>query len=892
MGGCGSAGLRGSHRWRRTRFPEGESAGTGGQLRRPARWCALAVALVCLTLVALVGVGSGVASAAANWSSPQSIDPSGGGLGPLSCPSSTFCMATDAHANALTYSSGAWSSPQQIENPSNPADPSNPYRPTAVSCVSASFCMAGDNYGRAITYTSGSWSSPQTIDSSYQPVNSAANSQLMSVSCPSTTFCMALDSVGNFLTYQSGTWSAPQAVETQAYFGYDSLSCASSTFCVAVDVATDMAYMYENGSWTADALSPPEGTVLNMNSVSCPTITFCVATDRGGTVFTYQNGSWDSGQQVDTTASEPWPVVSCATATFCQMVDAGGNAFGYDSGSAPSVGTGAASAAQTTWTVSGTVNPNGSTVTGCRFDYGTTTSYGSSVPCPQSVGSGTSPVSVSASLSGLSAGTIYHYRLEATNGSGTGYGSDATFTTASASSSGGGGGTNSGSSGGSGGGTSAACEAYTLPVGRFELATEPPDVFSLPFGWALQPLLSFGLVGGGTAVPRGGFVNFAGPFGDGNLSLATLTLDANGAKHPLLGPLKLNWDGLAVSGPSLPQLPTDENVPEPLGSYVALPLISVTGTFSRDQDLGPFALGLCGSFGAQLAVRLYLFQAAAYVAEKVLAGAVADASTDGIATPVVIAVLRNQVLNDVLSFVTQLEKIAENAKQEFNLTMSVAAPVGELLGMILNAGVHYVAPYIHKAVAYVLGAVARWAGQQVAGLVNGAGAVWGATIGRFAAFPGPAGFAGQQVGQLGISRRRLAAGRLRVASYPRTRAQAVSVAAALLQYGRGRATIRPLFTSSAHPVAGQLLSIAGGHLTRFGRALIELTGPGYAAQRLVATREGTAAEVIILPKMMRPGRWTLGILDYSGSARGAPVRIDGMSWIVHAPKRRRHRKPR
>jgi sugar lactone lactonase YvrE len=562
----------------------------------------------------------------------------------------------------------------------------------------------------------------------------------------------------------------------------------------------------------------------------------------------------------------------------------------------PTVVTEAATVSSSSANALGTVNPNGSPVINCQFDYGTTTSYGSSAPCSQSPGSGSSPVPVSATLSGLTANTTYHFRLEATNGVGTGYGQDDTFTTSTASSSGGGGsgsgggsggGGGSGSGGDSGGGTKACETLYTLNAQKagLVLATEPPEIFSLPFGWALQPLAGIGLVGGGSATSSGNDVTLNGPSGNGDLSLATLTLDANGNTQPLLGGFNLSWDGLSVSGPGLPSLGTDDRTAELLGSYVSLPLLSVYADVLLDHNLGPFALGACATAGAQLAARLYLFQAAVYVAEKIAAGAVADASTDGLATPVVLAVLRNQVLKDASSFVEQLTKIAEDAKDTFNLTMSVAPPVSQLVSLILNAGVHYVAPYVHRALSYVLKAVGRWAGQQLGNALNGAGFVWGATLGHFLSAEPAAGFAGQQVRQLAISRRRLAAGRLRVAREPRARAQAVSIAAALLQYGRSRAMIRPLFTSSMLPKAGQLLSIAGGHLTRFGRALIELTGPGYAAQRLVATRGGTAAEVIILPRNMKPGRWTLGILDYSPSAHGAPVRIDGMSWIVRAPKR-------
>ncbi|HYB24560.1 MAG TPA: IPT/TIG domain-containing protein [Solirubrobacteraceae bacterium] len=71
--------------------------------------------------------------------------------------------------------------------------------------------------------------------------------------------------------------------------------------------------------------------------------------------------------------------------------------------------------------------------TAYRFEYGTSTAYGSSAPAPEgSAGSGTTAQTVSATVGGLQPETIYHYRLVATNGEGTAYGRDQEFETAAA----------------------------------------------------------------------------------------------------------------------------------------------------------------------------------------------------------------------------------------------------------------------------------------------------------------------------------------------------------------------------------------------------------------------------------------------------------------------------
>jgi len=83
-------------------------------------------------------------------------------------------------------------------------------------------------------------------------------------------------------------------------------------------------------------------------------------------------------------------------------------------------------------TLNASVNPNEGTVSDCHFEYGTSASYGSSVPCMSLPGPSSSPVGVSATVAGLSASTYYYFRIVATNAAGTSYGAGQTFRTASA----------------------------------------------------------------------------------------------------------------------------------------------------------------------------------------------------------------------------------------------------------------------------------------------------------------------------------------------------------------------------------------------------------------------------------------------------------------------------
>jgi uncharacterized protein (TIGR02145 family) len=82
----------------------------------------------------------------------------------------------------------------------------------------------------------------------------------------------------------------------------------------------------------------------------------------------------------------------------------------------------------TTATINGTVNPN-SLETTVTFEYGITTSYGSTVVAQQSPLSGDSDANVSADLTKLTPGKTYHFRIKAENTLGINYSSDMTFTT-------------------------------------------------------------------------------------------------------------------------------------------------------------------------------------------------------------------------------------------------------------------------------------------------------------------------------------------------------------------------------------------------------------------------------------------------------------------------------
>src|SRR3954447_20941111 len=83
---------------------------------------------------------------------------------------------------------------------------------------------------------------------------------------------------------------------------------------------------------------------------------------------------------------------------------------------------------QTSAKLNGTVKPNNEATT-YHFEFGTTTAYGTNTAEAGPIAPGSGNTSVSADAGSLAPGTVYHYRLVATNASGSIPGKDKTFTT-------------------------------------------------------------------------------------------------------------------------------------------------------------------------------------------------------------------------------------------------------------------------------------------------------------------------------------------------------------------------------------------------------------------------------------------------------------------------------
>jgi hypothetical protein len=81
--------------------------------------------------------------------------------------------------------------------------------------------------------------------------------------------------------------------------------------------------------------------------------------------------------------------------------------------------------------LNGIVSPQNTAITECKFEYGTTSSYGSTAPCEGAIPTDSSDHAVTAAIAGLAQGTIYHFRIVAASASGSVTGDDESFETLS-----------------------------------------------------------------------------------------------------------------------------------------------------------------------------------------------------------------------------------------------------------------------------------------------------------------------------------------------------------------------------------------------------------------------------------------------------------------------------
>ena len=193
----------------------------------------------------------------------------------------------------------------------------------------------------------------------------------------------------------------------------------------------------------------PQATTLAATSINASNATLNATVNPGGaaTAVYFQYGLTSSYGNVSTTSNLPAGLTTVGTSNLLSGLTPGTlyhfrvvatNSAGTNAGAdltfttapiLPQVTTLAATnISVSNATLNATVNPGGA-ATAVYFQYGLTSSYGN-VTTTSNLTAGLTEVGASKLLSGLTPGTLYHFRVIATNSAGTNAGLDLTFTTA------------------------------------------------------------------------------------------------------------------------------------------------------------------------------------------------------------------------------------------------------------------------------------------------------------------------------------------------------------------------------------------------------------------------------------------------------------------------------
>jgi hypothetical protein len=252
---------------------------------------------------------------------------------------------------------------------------------------------------------------------------------------PAGTVLVNLFNPTETVTVTAGADGIPSmSIPASSYKAFVSQAHSQSRRLQPVIVTTTPSHD-STGVSVSSAFSVTFSQAMNTNSVqsafsTVPATTGNFTWGSGNTVLTYAPSSNTAGNTLYRLRIE-----STATDTNGLALQ-GAFESRFTTGAAsslarPSINSiSSANIAETTATLDATVTPNGAPTT-VSFEYGTTESLGLTT-AGTSIGSGSSPVAVSANLTGLQANTTYYYRAVATNSQGTTTGTTLSFITTTA----------------------------------------------------------------------------------------------------------------------------------------------------------------------------------------------------------------------------------------------------------------------------------------------------------------------------------------------------------------------------------------------------------------------------------------------------------------------------
>jgi hypothetical protein len=405
----------------------------------------------CPSLTECIAVGHKASGAplAERWNgSAWSTTSNPGGEQPLtdvSCSANGFCIAVPSSGtNAQRWNGSAWSSVPIVA----PAE-STSLNLSDVSCTSSTACMAVGSYavngGGGFKTLAERWNGTGWSITSTPNGETATANTLASVYCFSEKSCTAVGKINTktplAVSWNGTEWTTMPAPKNIAGTTAADLACYGSNICFFSQGNTSATLNRWNGTeWTAVTLPTPEGgsnpipSGLSCASGSC----FAVGSYQKGEKYLSLVEKWSgTSWSVETTPTpEPGAVlsgVSCRSSSHCTTVGINrlsgseSKTLALEYAASPvALTTSATAVSASEATVGAWVFLEDSST--YQFEYGTTTSYGSSLPIPPGE-AGPNNEEISLRLEGLTPNTTYHYRVVVSNPHGTSKGEDRTFKT-------------------------------------------------------------------------------------------------------------------------------------------------------------------------------------------------------------------------------------------------------------------------------------------------------------------------------------------------------------------------------------------------------------------------------------------------------------------------------
>ena len=193
----------------------------------------------------------------------------------ISCPTTSFCVATQEHLGDIRYST-------KPASPEWTALSIGAGAMNAVDCISPSFCAVVDGSGHV--HVANTEAKIQEA-AGWRSTDIDETKALHGVACTSRASCFAVDGEGNVLdlTIDSGGGATVSKHDIDGTNDLTAITCTEGFMCVAVDSNGNVFMSSNDGATWNEQLALGS----DLTSVSCASISLCVTTDTAGNVTAF-----------------------------------------------------------------------------------------------------------------------------------------------------------------------------------------------------------------------------------------------------------------------------------------------------------------------------------------------------------------------------------------------------------------------------------------------------------------------------------------------------------------------------------------------------------------------------------------------------------------------------